>query len=245
MSLPCVLVVRSGARPFGGVGGAEVLEYVSHTIEPVATQPADWAGGFDTVVVTSQTAVERIARDAGHAEALRAILESASLVAVGEATAELFRLHGLAPDRVASGSARAILEDLSDSAAGRRVLWPCGEEVSLDLASMLRARGAQVRRVVLYRKQPTAQGPGLSAEVVARQPAAFCTTSPAAADWLFAGMGPDAAERLRATPAVALGAATLERLASLGVERVHVAAEARFRSAGSLLERLARGPAGP
>src|SRR6185369_15540724 len=94
MSLPRVLVIRSGARPFGTVAGAEVMEYVSHTIEPVATEPADWAGGFDTVIVTSQTAVERIARDAAHTEAFRSVLESASLIAVGEATAELLRLHG-------------------------------------------------------------------------------------------------------------------------------------------------------
>jgi len=224
------------------VPGAEVIEYVSHTIEPVASRPADWSGGFDTVIVTSQTAVERVARDAAHAEALRAVLESATLVAVGEATAELLELQGFAPDRVAAGSARSIFEGLSESVAGRRVLWPCGEEVSLDLSALLRERGAEVRRIVLYRKRPTAQGPGLSAEVLVREPAAFCATSPAAAEWLFEGLSPEAAERLRATPAVALGNATLERLASLGVEQVHVAPEARFRSAGTLLERLAREP---
>ncbi len=244
MSSPCVLVVRSGARPFGSVAGTDVMEYVSHTIEPVVSEPADWAGGFDTVIVTSQTAVERIARDAAHSEALRAVLESASLVAVGEATAELLELQGFQPDRVAAGSARSILEGLSESVAGRRVLWPSGEEASLDLSALLRERGADVRRIVLYRKRPAAQGPGLSAEILVREPAAFCTTSPAAADWLFAGLSPEAAERLRATPAVALGSATLERLASQGVETVHVAPEARFRSAGTLLERLASVRAG-
>jgi len=126
------------------------MEYVSHTIEPVATEPADWAGGFDTVIVTSQTAVERIARDAAHTEAFRSVLESASLIAVGEATAELLRLHGYAPDDVAAGSARSVLEGLSESAAGRRVLWPSGAEASLDLVSLLGERGARVRRVVLW-----------------------------------------------------------------------------------------------
>ena len=143
MSPRCVLVVRSGARPFGSVAGTDVIEYVSHTIEPVASDPADWSGGFDTVIVTSQTAVERIARDAADAEALRAVLESASLVAVGEATAELLELQGFPPDRVAAGSARSILEGLSESVAGRRVLWPCGEEASLDLSALLRERGAR------------------------------------------------------------------------------------------------------
>jgi uroporphyrinogen-III synthase len=232
-------VVRSGARPFGTVDGADVIEYVSHTIEPVASEPADWSGRFDTVVVTSQTAVEQIARDAPRAEALRIILDSARLVAVGEATAELLRLQGFSPDLVASGSARSIFESLAESVAGRRVLWPSAEEGSLDLAALLRERGAEVRRIVLYRKRPTTHGPGVSAEVLARRPVAFCVTSPAAADWLFGRLVAEAAEHLRTTPAVALGNATLERLAALGVEMVRVAPEARFRSAGTLLARLA------
>ena len=245
MTAACVLVVRSGARPFGAIDGAEVVEYVSHTIEPVASDPAAWTGPFDIVIVTSQTVVEQIARDAPRAEALRTILESARLVAVGEATAELLRLQGFSPDLVAAGSARSIFEHLSESVAGKRVLWPSGEEAALDLTALLRERRAEVRRVVLYRKRPTAQGPGVSAEVLARRPLAFCTTSPAAADWLFDGLLPEAAEYLRATPAVALGNATLERLASLGVEAVRVAPEARFRSAGTLLARLASGRARP
>ena len=239
MSAACVLVVRSGARPFGAVDSADVLEYVSHTIEPVGSDPAEWTGPFDTVVVTSQTSVEQIARDAARADALRAVLESARLVAVGDATAELLQLQGFTPDLVASGSARSIFENLSSSVAGRRVLWPSGEDASIDLTSLLRERGAEVRRIVLYRKRPTAHGPGVSAEVLARRPTAFCATSPAAADWLFGGLTAEAAEHLRSTPAVALGNATLERLAALGVEMVRVAPEARFRSAGTLLARLA------
>jgi uroporphyrinogen-III synthase len=238
-----VLVVRSGARPFGGVPGVEVLEYVSHTIEPVAAEASAWSGRFDTVIVTSQTAVECIARDAAHAEAFRAAVDSASLVAVGEATAELLELQGYPPDRVAGGSGRSVLEGLADSAAGRKILWPSGEDASIDLATLLRQKGADVRRVVLYRKRAARQGPGLSAEILARRPAAFCATSPAAAEWLFDGLTAEAAERLRRTPAVALGNATLERFASLGVETVRVAPEARFRSAGTVLGRLATAPA--
>lgn len=234
-----VLVVRSGARPFGPVPGVEVIEYVSHAIEPVAVSPGQWSGVWDTVVVTSQTAVERIARDASQADALRRALENGSLVAVGEATAQALRRQGLPPDVVAAGSARSILEGLSASLAGSRVLWPCGEEASLDLARLLQERGAQVTRLVLYRKRAVAPNPGLSAEILERRPAAFCATSPAAADWIFAGLTGEAAERLRAIPAVALGPSTLEKLAALGVQRVEVAGEAHFASAGKLLARLA------
>jgi uroporphyrinogen-III synthase len=244
MSPVRVLVVRSGARPFPPVPGVEVIEYVSHAIEPVAPEPAEWSAGWDTVIVTSQIAVERIARDANHADPLRRALEHGTLVAVGEATAQALRRYGLPPDVIAAGSARSILESLSTSLAGQRVLWPCGEDASLDLARLLQERGARVTRLVLYRKRAVPPNPGLSSEILKRRPVAFCATSPAAADWIFAGLSSDAAKRLRAIPAVALGPSTLERLADLGVERVEVAAEARFASAGKLLARLASGGAG-
>ncbi len=239
MKRPVVLVVRSGARPFGSVPGVEVAEYVSHTVEPVAASASDWASGWDTVIVTSQTAVEQIARDARHAEMLRRGLEAGTLVAVGEATAEALRRNGLRPDHVAAGSARSMLEGLSASLSGRRVLWPCGEDASVDLDALLKERGAKVRRVVLYRKRAAPPNPALSAEILERPPAAFCPTSPAAAEWLFAGLAAPAAERLRRVPAVALGPSTLEKLASLGVERAELSREARFGSAADALARLA------
>jgi uroporphyrinogen-III synthase len=244
MNRPRVLVVRSGARPFGPVSGADVLEHVSHSIEPLAGDPGEWSGGWDTIIFTSQTAVERVARDAVHADALRGALESARLLAVGRATAETLRRHGLQPGNVAGGSARSMLEKLATSHTGRRVLWPCGEDASVELDAMLRERGATVRRMVLYRKRAAAPNPGLSPEILEQKPAAFCATSPAAAHWLFAGLTEEAAEKLRETPAVALGPSTLEKLASFGVERVVVAGQALFTSAADALARLARAPDG-
>ncbi len=239
-----MLVVRSGARSFGSIPGVDVAEFVSHLVEPIVPAAPEWNTGWDTVVVTSQTAVEQIARDARNADVLRRGLETGTLVAVGEATAEALRQHGLPPDHVAAGSARSMLEGLSSSLSGRRVLWPCGEDASVDLAQVLAERGALVQKLVLYRKRPTPSNPALSAEILERTPAAFCATSPVAAEWLFSGLTPEAAERLRATPAVALGPSTLEKLAALGVERVEVSREARFASAGELLARLASAPHG-
>ncbi len=239
MRRPLVLVVRSGARPFGPIEGVEVAEYVSHTVEPIAPVASEWSAAWDTVIVTSQTAVEQITRDATNADVLRRGLETGTLVAVGEATADALRQHGLPPDHVAAGSARSMLEGLASTLSGSRVLWPCGEDASVDLAEPLRERGAHVRRLVLYRKRPAAANPALSAEIVERPPAAFCATSPAAAEWLFGGLSEEATERLRKTPAVALGPSTLEKLAALGVERVEISREARFGSAGELLARLA------
>lgn len=244
MRRPLVLVVRSGARPFGEIPGADVAEYVSHTVEPVAAAASEWTQGWDTVIVTSQTAVEQIARDARNADVLRRGLETGTLVAVGEATAEALRQHGLRPDQVAAGSARSMLEGLAVSLSGRRVLWPCGEDASVDLSELLRERGARVHRLVLYRKRAAPANPALSAEVLERRPAAFCPTSPAAAEWLFGALTEEAAERLRATPAVALGPSTLEKLAALGVERVEVSREARFRSAADRLATLASAATG-
>jgi len=236
---PVVLVVRSGARPFGSIPGVEVAEYVSHSVEPVSAVAADWTSGWDTVIVTSQTAVEQIARDARNADILRRGLETGTLVAVGEATAEALRRNGLTPDHVARGSARSMLEGLAATLSGRRVLWPCGEDASVELDALLKAGGAEVRRAVLYRKRAAPANPALSAEVLERPPAAFCPTSPAAAEWLFDGLTPPAAERLRTIPAVALGPSTLEKLAALGVEHAELSREARFGSAADVLARLA------
>jgi uroporphyrinogen-III synthase len=99
-------------------------------------------------------------------------------------------------------------------------------------------------RVVLYRKVPNPRDPGLEKEIVARPFAAFCTTSPSAATWLFEGLGEEAIRRLRGTPAVVLGRFTRRFLESHGVSRIEVTEEARFAEAVRLLETLAAGPEG-
>lgn len=236
------LVVRSGANPFlslSASGHIEIVERVSHTIEAVGPREGALETPADLVIFTSQVAVERAFGDASLAPVFRKIAESAGVVAVGGATGDALTARGIRIELVAGGSAESVLERLPPHLEGKRVLLPCGEDAGLELPERLHSRGARVARIVLYRKVANPRDPGLEREIVERPFAAFCTTSPSAARWLFAGLGEAAAARLRGTPAVVLGPFTRRFLESHGVARIEVTEEARFAEAVALLEALA------
>jgi uroporphyrinogen-III synthase len=240
-----VLVVRSGANPFAklSVGsGVELVERSSHTIVPVAVPASALAHPSDLVIFTSQVSVERVLGDASLAPAIRGAAKGGRVVAVGEATAAALVRHGMPADVVAGGSAEAILASLPRHLDGASVLLPCGDDGAIDLEEALRRRGARVERVVVYEKVPVPADRELSDEIERAPFAAFCTTSPSAARWLFRSVSESAAGRLRATPAVVLGRFTRRYLESRGVERIAVADEPRFDAAARLLERLATSP---
>jgi len=239
-----VLVVRAGANPFVSMGksaAVEVVERLSHSIEPVTPPERPPRGPTDLAVFTSQVAVERVTRDADLAGLLEDVRHAARVAAVGPATAEALQSAGIEPRLVAVGSGEAVLDRLPERLDGWRVLLPCGEDAASELPEGLRRRGAEVERVVVYRKLPRHRDLDLEREILERPFAAFCATSPSAADWLFDGLGEPAAERLRRTPAVVLGRFTRRFLESHGVERISMTGEARFAAALRLLEELATG----
>ena len=245
MTLPRVLVVRSGANPFVSVGPSplvEVVEIVSHEILPVNPSPDGFDERVDLAVFTSQVAVERLREDPALAARFRASAEAATIAAVGPVTAEALAEMGLSPGLVAEGSGEALLERLPPRLDGRRVLHLCGEDAAPDLADGLHRRGAHVESVVIYRKAARPRDARLARDIVDRPFAAFCATSPSAASWLFDGLPPQAAARLRATPAVVLGRFTRRMLEAHGVERVETTPQPRFPAALKLLEELAAPP---
>jgi uroporphyrinogen-III synthase len=247
MSRPRVLVVRSGANPFLSLGGSEVVEVVekiSHTIQPVTPQREEPGEPVQLAVFTSQVTVERVAGDRALSTLLETVRAATRLAAVGPATAQALRSHGLEPGLTAAGSAESLLERLPKSLEGWRVLLPCGEDASEGLPEQLRHRGARLTRVVVYRKLARARDAALESEILERPFAAFCTTSPSAAEWLFAGLAESPAQRLRHTPAVVLGRFTRRFLEGRGVERIAVTGEQRFAAALRLLEQLATAPGG-
>lgn len=246
MSRPRALVVRSGANPFLSLAGSsriEIVEKVSHSIEPVEPDARELETPATLAIFTSQVAVERLSRDPRLAALFRKTISGGRIVAVGTATHEALDARGVKTDVVAGGSAHSVLECLPTDLKGWRVLLPCGEDASLELPEALRSRGAHAVRLILYRKIPRPRDPDLEREIVERPFAAFCTTSPSAAQWLFAGLREDAAERLRATPAAVLGRFTRRFLEAHGVSRIEVTEEARFADAVALLETLAGAPA--
>lgn len=243
---PRALVVRSGERSVleaGAPAGIEVVERVSHTIEAVEPPTGALAAPAALAVFTSRSGVTHGLSGPSGA-ALRRCLAGARVVAVGRATAGALEAAGLPPSVVAGGSAEAVLTAIPSALRGVRVLLPCGDDASPELAEALRRRGAEVVRCVVYRKRPHPPDAALGAEIVDRPFAAYCATSPAAARWLFGSAGPRGVERLKATPAVALGPSTRAWLAEHGVEQIAVTEEAGFGPALDLLETLATGRAG-
>jgi uroporphyrinogen III methyltransferase / synthase len=247
-SHPRVLVVRSGANPFARLAtrsGLEIVERVSHTIQPLPVSPAAFERRLDYVVFTSQVTVERLLSDAELAPVVRRAIAGGKLVAVGPATEGALRRRGLFPDVVARGGAESVLERLPRRLEGLQFLHPCAEDATPELGEGLRRRGASVTRLAVYRKVPTPPDPALAAEILARPFSAFCVTSPSAATWLFSGLPVEAAARLRETPAVVLGPYTRRYLESHGVAHIAVTDEARFDAAAKMLDTLAGGAAAP
>jgi uroporphyrinogen III methyltransferase/synthase len=246
--IPRALVVRSGAIPGmafprpNDPGRLEVVEIVSHAVfalepalEPLV-QPARLA------IFTSQIAVALLLEDPARANLFRTSLVGGQVAAIGDSTAEALRSRGIPPDIVAAGSGASLIDLLPARLDGWRVLLPRGEDATDELPEELGHRGARLAPFVMYRKNPVPRDPDLDRDLVLHPFSAFCTTSPSAAKWLFAGATESSAARLRETPAVVLGRFTARYLESHGVARVELAPEASFVSALALLETLAAAP---
>ncbi|HEY6929828.1 MAG TPA: uroporphyrinogen-III synthase [Thermoanaerobaculia bacterium] len=246
MNRPRVLVVRSGANPFASVGQSssmDIVERVSHTIQPLDPGEEPFAQPARLTIFTSQVAVERCISDPKLERRLRDAIAGGQVAAVGTMTAEALRRYGIEPQLVGKGSAESILQSLPSSLAGWRVLLPCGEDASSELPEGLRHRVAHVERAVVYRKAPRPRDASFEREVTEHPFAAFLTTSPSAAIWLFERLPDAPAARLRATPAVVLGRFTRRLLETYGVAHIETAPEAHFGAALHTLERLAGVPA--
>jgi uroporphyrinogen III methyltransferase / synthase len=238
------LVVRSGENPFPFAPGphpVEIVEKVSHSIEPLREGVEQLDSPADLAIFTSQVAVRRLSEEPGLLDRFRKAISGGRIAAVGAATAAALGKEGLAVAIVAAGSSEGVLADLPHHLEGQRVLLPRGHDASEELPAGLAQRGAHVLPIVLYRKVLRPRDGNLDSEIVESPFAAFCATSPAAARWLFEGIGAAPLERLRAIPAVTLGRFTARFLASHGIARVEIAPEANFAAAARLLVAIAMG----
>ncbi|HMG97516.1 MAG TPA: uroporphyrinogen-III C-methyltransferase [Gaiellales bacterium] len=148
-----IVVTRARAQASGLVErlrdlGAEVDECAVIRTEPVAGPPID-AAGYGLVCVTSPNAPRLlIERCGGDARAFA----GATVAAIGQGTAAALREVGLVADVVAERSfAEGLLEALPDDLAGMRALVARAEEAPDTLPDGLRAAGADVDVVPLYR----------------------------------------------------------------------------------------------
>jgi uroporphyrinogen III methyltransferase/synthase len=225
-----VVVTRARAQASGLVArlrdlGADVIELATISIEPLAGPPID-ASAYDLVCVTSPNAprllLDRLAGDARS-------LAGARIMAVGPGTAAALREVGLIADVVSERSLQeGMVGTLARDLAGQRALVARAEEARDALPDGLRARGAEVDVVPLYRTVralPRDPERALAADAVA------LSSSSTARNLVAALEGRD----LSGLRCVSIGPITSATARELGL---HVVAEAERHDVDGLVDAL-------
>ncbi len=195
--------------------------YRVHAVPTVATEamPVTAADlkGFDWIIVTSAAGVT----------ALPFLPRSARWAAVGTATAAALEARGISAELVPEPANGEGLAKALPDAAGRRVLLARADTAAADLPEILRARGAEVVELAVYR---TVEGPERSREALAaaladpRLRAVVFASGSAARGFLRLGGG-------TGIPAVTIGPRTSEAARAAGFA---VVAEAREQTTAAL-----------
>jgi len=204
--------------------GAAVREIPSIAFAPPADPaPLDAAlrglAGFEWVVFTSATAVERTLARLDALGVPRADLARLALAAVGPATAERLAADLRAPDLVpdeAKGAAMAAA--LGERVRGRRVLFPRPAEARAETLDGLLAAGAELTAVEAYCTVPAPPETvrPLAGWIDAGEVDAVTFASPSAVKAVVAGLG-DAAPLLRRVLLGAIGPTTADALREAGL----------------------------
>ena len=202
--------------------GAEVLEMPATRVEPLDPAPLRRAVGrlaeYQWLMFTSQNAVRLVwdaLREAGRdARALAGL----RLCAVGPATADALAQHGIVPDVTPE---RFVAEGILEAMRGRgdvhaaRVLYAAAEGARDVLPAGLRAMGAEVDVLALYRSVPDGEGADeLRAALEEGRVDAVTFTSASAVRGLVDAVGADAARR---APGVSIGPVTSEAARAAGI----------------------------
>jgi uroporphyrinogen III methyltransferase/synthase len=186
--------------------GATAIEAPAIRIEPLEAEIPDLAG-FDLVAFTSPNAVDRffaLVRDAR-------VLAGPTVAAIGPGTARALREHGIVADVVPPRSVAESLVEALEAVPVTRALIPRAEEARDILPDALRARGAEVSVLPLYRTVAEAlDGAAREAALGAR----YATFTSASSVRFFH----EAAGTLHGPRLVSIGPATSAALRELGHE---------------------------
>jgi len=205
-----VAVTRARAQASGIAAtlrglGATVVEAPAIRIEPLAAEAPDLAG-YDLVVFTSVNAVQQLLTHMRDARALA----GATVAAIGPGTVAELRRHGIAADVVPERSiSEAVLAELTARGPWRHVLIPRAAEAREVLPAGLRANGAEVDVLALYRTVAEKLSPEQRAAALGADFALF--TSASSARHLHAAAGTLAGPRV-----VSIGPATSNAIRALG-----------------------------
>ena len=202
--------------------GADVTEMPAIRVEPLDPEPLDAALGrlsaYDWVMFASQNAVE-IFWQAMRVRGLDArSLGSARVAAIGRATADALLERGLAadviPERFVAESLVEALERRED-VKGRRVLLPQALDARDVLPEGLRALGAQVDAIPIYRTVSDGAGAARVGERLRAGEIDLVTlTSSSTVQFFVDAVGAEAA---RAAPVASIGPVTSAAAKALGL----------------------------
>ena len=203
-----VVVTRARAQASGLAArlselGAQVVEAPGISIEPLEFQPPDLAS-YDILCLTSANGVGRLL--AGDVRSLHGV----TVAAVGRATADALAARGIVADVVPQQAVSDALPEALGEVAGKRVLVATAEGARSALPDELRARGATVEVLHLYR---TLREP-VDREAVAASDLVTFTSSSTVENVLGALAPAD----LAAIRAVSIGPVTSGSLRAHGVE---------------------------
>ncbi|HEY6808096.1 MAG TPA: uroporphyrinogen-III synthase [Gemmatimonadales bacterium] len=193
------------------------------------------------IVFTSRNAVDVVLDHLAEWTIPAGTLVRTAVAAVGPATAAALRLHGIEPALV---PARFVAEELlaalarGGGLAGARVLLPQAEDARHVLADGLRAQGAAVDVIPIYR---TGAAPGdfgpLAAELAAGRVDAVTFTS-ASTVRRFVELVGEAAARAPTFTSVTIGPVTAAAAAAAGLARIESASP--FTTDGIIAALVAR-----
>lgn len=255
-----VVVTRARAQAAGLVRmleaqGAEVLSLpVIALVDPDDWSPADGAldalSTYDWVVFTSANALERflgraVARGMDE-DRLLAGLAGRKIAAVGPATAARCEAAGVHPDYVPE---EAVAEGLVEGfealglGQGTRVLLPRALEAREVLPKALRAAGAAIDVVPVYRTVPASPDPDIVARIASGDADIVTFTSPSTVRNFFGMLdSTEARDAARMLSAVSIGPVTSDALREAGVTPL---AEAPEHTSAGIVEALLRAMVAP
>jgi hydroxymethylbilane synthase len=203
--------------------GAEVLLFPVISIAPVSPPPAiPAARNFDWVIFTSANAVSMFSIVLAEAEREIASYRACKICTVGPATASRCRDYGLTvsltPGRYVADAIADALEQAEDGLAGKRILLPRGNLAREELVEQLRAKGATVADVVVYRTEAGRPTDAEHAALDAFQPDWVLFSSASTAENLNALLGDERMAKLKARARfAAIGPSTRTAAEALGI----------------------------